>query len=66
MGKKFVDGGSKEELKAYENTHIAKSVEIPDDLVFIKKADTNFEDKKIDVECIRSINNAIKKQKEKD
>lgn len=42
---------------------ISKSVSIPDDYVYLKRADTNFEGKDIDLNVLKSINDSIATRK---
>lgn len=57
-------------LKAVDNSEksdrissIKKSVEIPDDLEYLLKADTNFANKDVDVKVLQTINNSISSRK---
>lgn len=57
-------------LKAVEKSEngniirsIKKSVEIPDDLEYLLKADTNFDNKNVDVNVLRTINDSISSRK---
>ena len=42
--------------------NISKSVEIPDDCEYLLKADTNFTDKNVSEDVLRTINNAIERK----